>query len=116
MENPNKIPSFFCEKCEYITNNKIDYNKHLSTSKHKNRTELNKKSQKIPYNFICKKCEKKYKARNSLWYHEQKCNLSIHIKKEEENEPTDKELITLLVKQNSELLEIVKNGTHNTNY
>ena len=110
MENPKKIPSLECKKCDYITNNKKDYNKHLSTSKHKNRTVLNKEVPKIPYHFICKKCEKKYKARNSLWYHEQKCNLSIDIKEES----TDKELIMLLVKQNTELLELVKNGTHNT--
>jgi hypothetical protein len=112
MENPQKIPSFECKKCEYITNNKKDYNKHLLTPKHKNRTILNKEIPKIPYKFICKKCEKKYKARNSLWYHEQKCNQVMDVKKEEKE--TDKELIMLLVKQNTELLEVIKNGTHNT--
>jgi hypothetical protein len=25
--------------------------------------------------FVCKKCDKSYKARNSLWYHENKCSL-----------------------------------------
>ena len=29
--------------------------------------------------------------------------------------PADKDLIMMLVKQNSELLEVIKNGTHNTN-
>ena len=108
MENPLKIPSFDCINCDYITNNKKDYNKHLMTSKHKNRTFLNKEIPKIPYKFVCKKCEKKYKARNSLWYHEQKCNIP------KEKEPTDKDLIMLLVKQNADLLEVIKNGTHNT--
>jgi hypothetical protein len=27
-------------------------------------------------NFSCKKCNKAYKARNSLWYHESKCNVT----------------------------------------
>ena len=111
MENPKKIPLFECKKCDYITNSKKDYNKHLTTSKHKNRTILNKKSQEIPCQFICKKCKKEYKARNSLWYHEQKCKPVMDIKKEE---PPDKELIMLLVKQNTELLEVIKNGTNNT--
>ena len=116
MENPQKIPSFKCIECEYITNNKKDYNKHLLTSKHKNRTFLNKKIPEIPYKFICKICDKKYKARNSLWYHEQKCEPIMNVKKEgnPENDPNDKELIMLLVKQNTELLEVIKNGTNNT--
>lgn len=112
MENPIKIPSFECKKCEYITNNKKDYNKHLLTSKHKNRMVLNTDFPEVPYKFICKICEKKYKARNSLWYHEQKCIQPIETKKEDD--PSDKELIMILVKQNTELLELVKNGTHNT--
>ena len=115
MENPLKIPSFYCVNCDYITNNKKDYNKHLTTSKHKNRTFLNKEIPKNLYKFICKKCEKKYKARNSLWYHEQKCNTSTNItEKEKEKDTTDKDLIMLLVKQNTDLLEVIKNGTHTT--
>ena len=113
MENPLKIPSFECKKCEYITNNKKDYTKHLLTSKHKNRTFLNTDLPKIPYKFMCKVCDKKYKARNSLWYHEQKC-IKIETDTKQE-EVSDKDLIMMLVKQNTELLEIVKNGTHHTN-
>jgi NDP-sugar pyrophosphorylase family protein len=88
--NPNKsqiFPSkFICELCPYKTCNKKDYNKHLITSKHINRINLNileqeqEKGQK--YNFICNNCNKTYKARNSLWYHERKCKPSEdHIEK-----------------------------------
>ena len=114
MENPQKIPSFECKNCEYITNNKKDYTKHLSTSKHKNRTFLNADLPEIPYKFMCKICDKKYKARNSLWYHEQKC-LKIEPETKKEDDSADKNLIMMLVKQNTELLEIVKNGTHHNN-
>jgi hypothetical protein len=63
---------FICEQCDIKTNNKKDYNKHCLTAKHKNRIAL---EQKPPIsNFVCKHCTKGYKARNSLWYHEQKCN------------------------------------------
>ena len=133
MECLPKIPKkFCCENCNYNTSSLKDYNKHLTTLKHHNRTKLNNLEQICPKNpseHICRKCNKIYRARNSLWYHEQKCN-----KNETENttDPTDKQLIMILLKQNSEIikenselrkeqsnvkeiiLEIVKNGTHNT--
>ena len=132
MEKLPKIPkTFCCENCDYITSSCKDYNKHLLTSKHLNRTNLEQKIPKIPKipkNFSCKFCNKYYKARNSLWYHEQKCcfnnnynsdcindNKNINNKTETNNSALDKdELIITLLKQNAELLEIVKNGTHNT--
>jgi hypothetical protein len=36
-----KNPKFNCEKCNYITNNKKDFNKHLDTSKHKSQSGVN---------------------------------------------------------------------------
>ena len=67
--------------------------------------------------FSCDNCEKKYKFSSGLWRHKKICKIQI-IKtntEEEKNEPTDKELIMLLVKQNTELLEVIKNGTNNNN-
>jgi len=116
------VEKFLCEKCDFVCFKKSNYDKHISTLKHKNRTILNNLEQKnaekcLTYN--CKKCNKSYSARNSLWYHEKKCNLIC----KDDNKPndiqsentniTDKELIMILVKQNSELLEVIKNGTHN---
>ena len=63
--------NYNCDQCGIETNNKKDYNKHLTTPKHMIRTNIEQ-----PYpitDFICKTCSKPYKARNSLWYHEQKC-------------------------------------------
>jgi hypothetical protein len=133
MENPTKIlKKFCCELCNYNTSSLKDYNKHLTTDKHNSRTKLNDLEHIYPKNpneHICKKCNKIYRARNSLWYHEQKCNKNDI---DNINEPSDKQLIMLLLKQNSEIikenselrkeqtdikeliLEIVKNGTHNT--
>jgi hypothetical protein len=90
---------------------------------------LEQKNPENPQKFICKNCNKCYKARNSLWYHQQKCN-SIELDYNTQNQatpkddPSEKELIDKnsliieLLKQNKELLEIVKNGTtshsHNT--
>ena len=36
--------NFVCKSCDYNTSNKKDYNKHLHTAKHINRTQLNEKS------------------------------------------------------------------------
>jgi hypothetical protein len=115
-----------CKLCDYNTCNKCDFEKHIQTQKHIynelsikstdlsiNLSEKSEKSQtKI---FTCETCNKEYKDNSGLWRHNKKCN----IKKEnatmlDKDEPSDKDLIMLLLKQNSELLEVIKNGTHNT--
>jgi hypothetical protein len=68
--------------------------------------------------FKCEFCNKTYLHRQGLWRHKKKCNNL-------DKEPSDKQLFMMLLKQNNELikehsdlkeiiLEIVKNGTHNT--
>ena len=105
-KNPNK---YLCEKCNYVTSSKKDYNKHLSTAKHKiltNTDEIGIKSQ-----FHCCDCGKEYKHRQSLWAHKKVCVL---------NEPTadntmihqpitsmDSRLVVELLKQNKEFKELI---------
>lgn len=56
--------SYNCLCCNYITNKKFNYDKHLLTSKHKiNSGEINAKK----YN--CEICDKTYSNSNSLWKH-----------------------------------------------
>ena len=119
-ENPKKIPKKFCCKlCNYNTSNKKDISKHLLTSKHKmliNAKELAYENpKKSPYDnlFFCT-CGKSYKHITSLCRHKKTCNF-IEEYITINNDTHDKELIMMLVKQNSEMLEIIKNGTHNTN-
>jgi len=72
---PKNADNFNCEYCDFNTSKFSNYQTHISTSKHKNRTNLNileQKKQGIGI-FGCKHCDKKYTARNSLWYHEKKC-------------------------------------------
>jgi hypothetical protein len=66
--------------------------------------------------FKCEKCNKEYQHRQGLWKHNKKCKTKQHPDSETADEPTDKELIMMLIKQNTELMEIVKNGTHNTTH
>jgi hypothetical protein len=124
---PKTADSFVCHDCDFICYKQSNYTKHLLTAKHKNRTNLNNLEQKMPKNaeklFNCS-CGKTYAARNSLWYHKQKCNLEETNSDSDESEilsckePSDKDLIMLLIKENSELknmmMKVIENGTHNT--
>ena len=108
-----KVATFFsCEKCHYTTSKKADYVKHLATRKHLNVYQcLPKKSQKSHTIHACN-CGKEYSCKQSLYVHKKKCPEIMVTKNNDEI--NEKELIMLLVKQNSELLEVIKNGTHNT--
>ena len=61
-----------CIKCNFKCNKKSNYNAHILTRKHI--IHLNTTILDIHTNLACKRCKKIYKARNSLWYHEQKCD------------------------------------------
>ena len=77
---------------------------------------------KLEKTFLCE-CGKIYSSASGLWKHKQKCNQEQKLEKDE---PSDKQLIMMLIKENSELkkeqtdikeliLQIVKNGITNTN-
>jgi hypothetical protein len=106
---------YVCNLCYFNTSKKTDYSRHCLTQKHKNNAfgvndnAKNEKNEK----YACGNCEKKYNDRAGLWRHSNKC-FESNIKNNRD-EITDKNLIMMLVKQNSELLEVIKNGTHNTN-
>jgi hypothetical protein len=127
-----------CIQCDFKCSKNIDWKRHILTLKHKNRTLLNNLEQITPENadllgFTCKKCNKGYKARNSLWYHEKKCTATNNLVVVNDSVVNDSvvndsvnkdQLILMLIKQNSELiketsefknimLEVIKNGTHN---
>ena len=129
QKNPKKSQTFLCDNCEYITDNKKDYNKHLLTLKHKNET-TETKSQKINNkNNICPKCQYNFNSRTTLWRHKKNCidNYNICNIDDENNSNENKflqDLILEMVKSNSELqksiIEMSKqiqpiNNTNNSN-
>jgi len=113
------IKNFICECCQYKCYKKSDYEKHLTTPKHKKKSSLNTIEQETltPILFMCKNCNKTYKGRNGLWYHEQKCgiykteteNIKIEISKTEntviDSSSNEIKVLTDLV------LELVKSNT-----
>ena len=105
MKKSSKIPNkLACIHCDYTTSSNKDYNKHLSTRKHIYRTTLNNLEQenpnKSPITFKCD-CGKEYIARNSLWYHKQKCPFvpSPQQPQQQQQQPTNSNT------DNSELVE-----------
>ena len=63
-----------CKSCDFKCCRPAEMTRHMLTRKHQNRTILNEKNtENTTASFACKKCNKEYKARNSLWYHENKC-------------------------------------------
>jgi len=143
MEKSQKVAKiFYCEICNYECSKQSDYIKHTNTAKHKNRINPNILDTSIAENreFKCKNCDKVYSARNSLWYHEKKCN-QIDISTSDTTQHTtpvidettkitpellvmliqqNKEMQTMLIQQNKEMqtmmMEVLKNGTHNTTH
>ncbi len=79
---------FYCNCCEYNTCKKSDYDKHLSTRKHKNSDNDDKKSQKVAELFRCE-CGKIYKYRQGLSYHKKKCIKTQDIDKNPLYNPID---------------------------
>ena len=109
---PKTANLFTCTICDFKCCKQSNYDKHLLTTKHKNRIQLNnletKNAKKM---FVCEKCNKEYTVRNSLWYHEKNCNKEKEKEKEKENDNyyeginiKDKDALVLhLLKQNGEL-------------
>jgi hypothetical protein len=135
-EKMKKNENFYsCDFCDFKTCKKTNYDLHLQTQKHIRNSSATFSNILATEKMIkCEKCKKIYNDRTGLWRHKKKCNFEEKIENEKneknenldfENDITDKELIVMLIKQNSELMketsdfksmmmEVIKNGTHNT--
>ena len=69
-----KNDKYFCEYCQYSTQYKKDYTKHLSTAKHKNRTKL---EEEVKRNKFTCECGNNYMSRQGLHRHK-KTECDIH--------------------------------------
>jgi hypothetical protein len=132
---------FRCENCHYYTNKKSSFEKHITTAKHLELTEVNQFSNKScskvaneNNEFNCKTCNKLFKSRVGLWKHKKKCTVEIekNICSEIESKTNEihelKEIMKYLMKENSEMknmmmaqntatqnmmMDVIKTGTHN---
>jgi len=106
--------NFVCEKCDYITSKQSEWNRHITTRKHKN---IDKCLQEKSHKLTCV-CGNKYKYRQSLSVHRKTC---IKYNSEENNiicdteEKEGKDTLSLLKNEQTDLkniiLELVKSNT-----
>jgi len=137
--------NYYCEKCDYGTSKKSNINNHYMSAKHQKSMIVNEKNAIISHSYTCHICSKTYKDNSGLWRHNKKCHNNNNPEEKEEkeekednnknkdNDPekdlTDKEIIKMLIKENSDfknmILEVVKsiqpnntttnnNNSHNT--
>jgi len=113
------IQKHHCNFCDFGCSKIGDWNRHKTTLKHKKEEKRYKmiqndttKTSNYIHQYVCD-CGKEYKHHSGLWRHKKVCGFE-----ETENITNetifDKDLIMMLVKQNAELLEVLKNGTNNT--
>jgi len=149
MENEELIfdeknmKKYDCKLCHYKCSYLSDWNRHITTVKHKNgqngikmeNEEMILGEKNNQNNLTCEKCDKEYKTQSGLWKHNKKCNLSANpLNKIINNIPSDITVVTsihdlmpdksdwfgliqFLIKENSEIknmvIEMSKNNTGN---
>ena len=102
-----KNPQFFsCGFCHFVSSNKKDYGRHLSTQKHKTLekdTNDTKNPPKKPQTgHVCLLCNKSYKYSSGLYRHKKKCSCGENMNSNDtlNNQlALSKELIMNVVKQ-----------------
>jgi hypothetical protein len=107
----NGVKKHSCETCDYVTSRKSSINKHFLSAKHIKRTKLTILEQNVAqeqnynynYNYKCKFCNKSYKVRNSLWYHEKKCKKNVKQDSSNEEVNSISNLVLELMKSNQDL-------------
>jgi len=134
MTDSKSIKIFECNVCNYVTQTKCNFSKHLLTAKHKQNTNTDPPSitqeNHTTKLYICT-CGNKYKHRQSLFNHKIKCNGSscdtsssmlTHLMKENQEFKhmiieLQRELTNKVVEMTSQISNIatVNNNTINTN-
>lgn len=127
---------FYCEFCTYGCDRKSSWDQHIRTAKHNSMTIAVKKANR---RYICPICESEFKHSSSHSRHKKICkaksekakeegkisvkanpkdDVKVEIKEEAKvglespkDDVSDKQLIMMLIKQNAELMEMLKNGT-----
>jgi len=127
---------YCCETCHYNTDRKSNLENHLNSAKHLKEINGNKIKQTLSNNnLVCEICHKIYQTSAGLWKHKTKnnckhdndeCKKDIDDLKISDNEFTNKDLIMMLIKENSELktimmeqqsmmIKVLENGASNNN-
>ena len=133
-EKTQKTPTkYYCKKCDFLSSNKKDFNRHLLTRKHKKTQKREKKTRNVE--FKCNFCDKVYKYKSGLCRHKKKCKLNpenfcgengnvtqklpsetnlkkgttlFEKKEKQDDEISLKEILMQQLKQQNETIELLK--------
>ena len=110
---PQKPQNFICVNCDFVSCNKKDYVRHLSTLKHKNRQNDTNRIQKNPKKpqttYECVNCNKAYKYPSGLYRHKKKCADHENSASLNYQLSLSKELILEVVKQQQNQIKELTN-------
>jgi hypothetical protein len=100
---------YYCDICDFICSKESNWNSHLTTAKHKIRTNTNIASLENATKHKCM-CGKTYKHASSLWNHKQKCLVDVgdnYIKNNNtcSGVEIDKELLIKMLLKNQDVME-----------
>jgi hypothetical protein len=88
-----------CIKCNYVTDKKSNYEKHLTTRKH------------LSSDFQCETCKNTYKTKSGLWKHHctktQQTLCELLMKQQEENIKHQNELLNHIKEQQQQIKEMM---------
>jgi len=116
---------YHCIKCDFHSNDRCDYERHLLTRKHK-MDNLDKKLDKMDNKktgYLCENCGRKYKYQSGLCKHKKKCNKIKEAKNKrkrviKEKKDNEKEMLKTELKELRFMMKemIKKQGETNENY
>jgi hypothetical protein len=114
INHESKIKTFYlCTDCNYRTERKQHFNRHLETIKHVSTVRHNKSDKNQKY--VCK-CGKTYTYKSGLCKHKKKCNYddyhddndnNYEYEFVEENEDNKSQMILTLIRQNDEFKQML---------
>jgi hypothetical protein len=117
---PKNSKVFECKHCDFVCSKQSNYDKHISTGKHKRLTNIenDNKNAKI---FTCDLCSKHYFSRVGLWKHEKICiknnnvilsetDIAANVSNidKEINQVITKDMFMELINDNKEMIKIIK--------
>jgi hypothetical protein len=126
---------FTCDLCDYTTIRYSQYQRHISTDKHKNNEnstfcqQLSTNGNNFSSELVCS-CGKVYKDRSGLWKHKKKCHEKTkkeYIEEQAKNITDKDELIMFLIKectdykniimeQQTMMMKVIENGVGNNSH
>ena len=111
---PKNPKIYECIKCNFITSNKKDYTRHLTTAKHQMIKNDNKKNPKKPQSYLCLFCDKEFKYQSGQSRHMKVCKASNKYYSNDEKivqqeQPAIENMNTVvgILKQNQEFKELM---------